>query len=500
MRFALICTLLGASVSLVLALLSEGGYQDDALTHYLYALWAWNDPVYLVDEWGRPGLTMLLFPFARFGWMACRIEFVLISALSVWLAFAVARRLALKRASWIPLLCFTQPVFLLASYTTLTETVVAFYLILAIWFMVRGQSLWSAIVVSLCFVTRYETLVFAPIWAVALWPARRGKWAIALLLWAPLAQNLIGMGLMGRWTVGFILSGKHPGFYGSGTALTMLVKSMATFGPAVAVSALASLVVWRGRGGWITPVTFATYLFTHSAIFAAGAYASGGYPRFLVAVSPLAAICAVQWLQSVSPGHEHRRRALLGLAAATALMLVGLLMEDNLSDEAWVFLLQKVRLIVWIVASMVIGCALAMIGGRRTRIASTLLALTAAGITVLPLAFLIRPHAISVDGRAMESASLWLKSSEYSEAPTITTNIWGCYFLGRSHNIIPPESPDILGGREKGTVFMWDANHSAHPRFGLTLEVMQGGQQWRQVWQSDELLGKQPAARIFVRG
>ena len=70
-RFALLCIGLGFVVSAVLALLSDGAYQDDALTHYLYARWAWHHPAYLVDEWGRPGLTSLLLPTAGLGWLAC---------------------------------------------------------------------------------------------------------------------------------------------------------------------------------------------------------------------------------------------------------------------------------------------------------------------------------------------------------------------------------------------------------------------------------------------
>ena len=56
-----------------MGLLSEGGYHDDGLTHYLYAKWAWGDLRYLVDEWGRPGQTCLLFPIAWAGWTACRV-------------------------------------------------------------------------------------------------------------------------------------------------------------------------------------------------------------------------------------------------------------------------------------------------------------------------------------------------------------------------------------------------------------------------------------------
>ncbi|MBN1514044.1 MAG: hypothetical protein JXB13_18650, partial [Phycisphaerae bacterium] len=151
-------TLVGTVFGVVMALLSDGAYHDDGLTHYLFARWAWNDPHYLLNEWGRPGLTVLLYPVAAIGWPAAKVLMALVSGAAVWLAYQSARRLRMPTAAWVPVLCFVQPVFLVMSYDTMTENAMALYLALGLWLHLAHRRTWGAAVVSLCFVTRYESV------------------------------------------------------------------------------------------------------------------------------------------------------------------------------------------------------------------------------------------------------------------------------------------------------------------------------------------------------
>ena len=490
----------GLVLSVVLGLLSEGAYHDDGLAHYLYARWAWGNPAYLLDEWGRPGLTCLLFPAARFGWAACRVTSALVSAAAVWLAFDAARRLGLRRAACVPLLCLVQPVFVLASYTTLTETALALYLTAAIWCFVRGRYAWSAAVLSLCFVTRYESLVFLPLWAVAIRQAR-GSWPChLLLLWAPLVHNLLGFAVLDRWPIAFVVEASHPTMYGQGTPLSILVKSMATSGPAVAVLALAGLAVrMPGRGSWLIPACYGSYLLTHSLIFSLGAYASGGYPRFLVSTSPVAALCATVALGALLDGPSAvRRRVLAGVALVAVMLWLGLELEMGIVDEAWLFLIEKVRGIVRLMTVVVLLSA-GWMWVRRGRLAAVVLAGVAVVGTALPLVYLVRPHRLPGEARHLDAAVDWLSESEYADAPVIATNIWVSHFLDRGHNIVPADSTHILDDAASGTVFIWDAEYSPTPRYGLTVDSMIERPAWRLIWPSETRHRAEVAARIYVR-
>ncbi len=498
-RLAWVCLGLGLATSIILGLLSDGGYHDDGLSHYLYARWAWTDAAYLVDEWGRPGHTCLLFPFARLGWTACRLVSGLLSVVSAWLAWDIARRLGLRRAAWVPLLCFVQPMFLLASYTTLTETAAAFYVILAVWLMIRNRPVWSAALVSICFVTRYELLVFLPLWALF---ARRcgARWlSLLVLLWAPVMHNLAGVLLLGRWPIEFIVAADHPTYYGAGTALTMLVKSLATSGPPVAVLAIGGLIVrWPGRCGWLVPGVYGVHLLTHSLIFVVGAYASGGYPRFLVTTSPVAAVCAAMALEAIlggSPGL--RRRMLVGLALAAVAVGIGVEMEVEVVHEAWMFVIEQARPAVWAAVALVLA-TVSLLLFTRQEWPGMVLFITALVAAAVPLGYLVHPHRISQDGRAMKSAAAWLSTSPHADAPVVATNIWASYFLKRGHNVVPPPSTTILDGVDVGTVFIWDANHSIHARFGITEESMAGRPEWALLWESTESVDNGPAGRVYI--
>ena len=72
-RIAADLVLVGLVLSATGGLLSPNGVvQFDDLTHYLYAKWAWRWPAYLLDNWGRPGFTVIYFLPAGWGWPACR--------------------------------------------------------------------------------------------------------------------------------------------------------------------------------------------------------------------------------------------------------------------------------------------------------------------------------------------------------------------------------------------------------------------------------------------
>ncbi|NIM70612.1 MAG: hypothetical protein GTN86_03925, partial [Xanthomonadales bacterium] len=84
------------------------------------------------------------------------------------------------------------------------------------------------------------------------------------------------------------------------------------------------------------------------------------------------------------------------------------------------------------------------------------LAAAALAATVLPLAYLIRPHRIADQTRDLEQAVAWLQSSPHADAPVVATNIWVSHYLDRGFNVVPPDSTTILDGAAPGTVFVWD--------------------------------------------
>src|SRR5262249_48250898 len=115
-----------------LAAHSTGVPLDDEVTHYLTARMVWQNPVWLLNQLGRPlNVTLFAIP-ALFGMVGRRWFALLMSCATVWIATRVARRLGVKRLWLLPLLLWFQPWFNDLAFTSLTEIPFMLFLILGI--------------------------------------------------------------------------------------------------------------------------------------------------------------------------------------------------------------------------------------------------------------------------------------------------------------------------------------------------------------------------------
>src|SRR5437588_2469138 len=94
---AVIAVAIFAALSLTCAILSEGFVAADACTHYLYAQYAWTDPVNLVDVWARPFCTALYaIPAHLGGRLAVRVTSLLVALACGTIAYGIAKGQGLR--------------------------------------------------------------------------------------------------------------------------------------------------------------------------------------------------------------------------------------------------------------------------------------------------------------------------------------------------------------------------------------------------------------------
>src|SRR5688572_24564616 len=137
-----IAVLIFAGLSLTTGLTSDGFLEADACTHYLYARFAFEEPHYFANVWGRPLCTAVYsIPAAIAGRAGVRIASLVI-ALAIG---AVAMRIAkLQNYRWPALaLIFTlaQPLVFLHSFSELTELPFALLIGYAFW-AYRAHKFW----------------------------------------------------------------------------------------------------------------------------------------------------------------------------------------------------------------------------------------------------------------------------------------------------------------------------------------------------------------------
>ncbi len=489
-RTAAALTAVCLAASVVCGLRSDGVHHFDDLTHLLFAKWAADYPAYLVHDWGRPGFTVLYFLPAQLGWPAARVFSALLSAAAAWMAFRIAQRLGSGLAWIVPAVTFLQPLFFVLSLTTLTETALAFYLTAAVYLAARGRWTASSAVLSVGFVTRHEALVFLPLWLIA---ARRKRVALARLwplVWAPLVVNVLARLAGLNAPIDLLFNVFPSGDYGRGGWLTFFSRSMEAWGPALSALGFAGLsFVWTRPGGLLVAGSAAIYFAAQTVIRVLGAFDAGGYPRFLVPVSPLTAVAAAVALESLA-ARPIKARLRAARRTGAMFLVLWIAMEVQLRrPETPAFLPEihaakiAVRVATGIVAVLVAaawwfgrhgprGVAVA----RRVGTALTASLAILAGLAFHELAGVLR---IGPGEQVAIEAVSWLRGHGYGDRPVLSAHVYVDYLLGY---VPPPHTPGLrerVAAAPVGSIVLWDRQFAPASAVGFHHEDVENPRAFR---------------------
>lgn len=173
------------ALSTLLNVTSEGFLEADGVTHYLYARFAFQNPAYFADVWGRP-VRMLIHAvpahfFGLHGVRAASLACVLITA---WLVFRIAKQLGWERPGYAAFFLLVQPLLFLHSFSELTEAPFALLGALAIFTLLKRRWWLFALICGAMPASRPEGAGFV-LMALALLAVHR-KWYWIPLVFAPL--------------------------------------------------------------------------------------------------------------------------------------------------------------------------------------------------------------------------------------------------------------------------------------------------------------------------
>ena len=190
------------SLSIVCAISSDGFLEADSCTHYLYARYAFAEPHYLVNVWGRPLCTgIYALPALFAGRLGVRLTSLALALACGFTARSIARGQASRtfqhsQECWndsrhLPALAliFTlaQPLLFLHSFSELTELPFAAVIGLAFLAYQRKRFLIMAMLAAISPLGRPEGFGFLFLAAIALATHRRWRWLmvlpIPLLIW-----------------------------------------------------------------------------------------------------------------------------------------------------------------------------------------------------------------------------------------------------------------------------------------------------------------------------
>ncbi len=494
----------GFVASAAYALLSSGAYQLDDLTHFLIAKWAWRHPSFLFFDWGRPGFTIAYFLPSALGWTAARLATALICAATAWLAYRIAKRMSVPLAWLVPILLYSQPLFFELSFVTLTETALAFYLTAAIALAQSNHWSLSAAALSLTLLTRHESVVFVPVWFAVAWWRGVPVWRLWPVAWAVIAHRILSPfttpgPFWQRW-----LDARPTAYYGHGGWFSMFCRSLEAWGPAVAILAICGLPATRRRPfGGLVVGSLVLYFATHSVFWALGLYGTGGFPRFLVGVSPLVAIVVADCLSMLFSSDESSRRRAIVAAAAVSVALVAAV-ERQMRLPGVPFYVSYSHHAQWLVRVLAVALALcAVLACIRPRAAThrrtparlvTLILLAAQVLAWRQIVAVLQPLPNQL---AAADALAWLRDHHLTDRPLIYADI--CLAYARDEPFAPdaPALRPRTQGAQMGSLIAWDPFFAEHalPGPALTRAELDSSPAFRFLYETPSF-SNQPAVRI----
>lgn len=478
-------------LTVVLGLLSDGVHHDDDLSHYLMARWSGWFPAWLLHVWGRPGLTIPLAAVAWIGdhetaWRVCRLLSAMTTAGGAWMAACLSVRLGVRRPWLVVVACYLQPLATTLACTTLTENFAALYLVAAILLLEKRRGLVASLVFSLVLVTRHEAVVLLPVWWVALAARgdgfRRSLTASAAAVWAPLLHNVAFFAVCGKWPASLLFAASGSTDYLPVGVLSYLPHAFRAIPPVLLGLAVIGGAALIRRGRWLPPAVAGVFVLTHCAVMTLGVYASGGFARFMVVISPLAAVLGVAgWnrLHERNRANQSTGRIWLTLAIVWLLGLAALELE-RLAGRAAVYE-AGLRLSILIATSIVVPMSLVLAAtARKTNLAPhRRLAAAVLGLTVLgQWASVIRPLDMRPDQAQAADVVQWLRDNRLDRRPIFAADPWITHWLDLVEDPTIHKGPRRVAAMPIGTIVVWESLYSDNDFHRLDLEDLRGDEHY----------------------
>ena len=163
-----------SALSLFEAFASKGFLEADSCTHYMYARFAFANPHYFTNVWGRPVCTAL---YSGPAWLAGRLG-VRATSLCVAVGLALVSRAIAVGQGWrwpglALLFTLAQPLVFLHSFSELTELPFALLLALGFWAYQQRRFWPMALAIGMTPLSRPEGFGFVLLAAMALVAHRR---------------------------------------------------------------------------------------------------------------------------------------------------------------------------------------------------------------------------------------------------------------------------------------------------------------------------------------
>ena len=460
----------------VMGWLSAGTLTDDDIGRFLSARAAFEHPDKILGLWTRP-LFMLLYAVpAQLGYGAVELTTAAVCALTCWLSIRSAARLGESHPLWAALFLAFQPMFLLLSFSALTEPLAALCLAASIERLLAKRLGASAAFASLIPLARLELL---PILTIL------GLQYLALRSWRSIA--VLPLGLLAWNVVGWLASGDplfliHHVFVEREREVEALgvwhypAGFIHAVGPVVFFFAILGLVdsLRRRRYAVISISIVVVFLYYTWSASHSGSLQSAGYLRHLVTISPLVALVAVRgWnLWILEPP-----RVLATILACTLPLLTWLFLSKEM--ESGYAIGDRPEHLKFAIVSMLALLGLIPWLGRRL-LTGAMFRRIVVGLVLVALAgyFFMKhgPIPLNEEHRLMHEVAEWIADEGLTDRPILCNHVAFHFFSGRDPNDedrSPRLTAESLAAAPESSVVIWDGHYGHEIAGGVELHLIE---------------------------
>ncbi len=273
----------------------------DTITHFLFAKYAFQYPIFYFDHWAKPIFTLLASPFAQFGFTGIKVFNAITTLFTLYFTYRCAVMLNIKQAFLPVIFCILMPSYYILTFSGLTEPLFALFLAVGTYFLLKEKYLYAVLWVSFMPFVRSEGLII--ILAFACFLLVKGKWKILpFFITGHAVYGLAGAAFHKDilWVIHKMPYRTLEHVYGKGSLFHFVDQLIYIVGLPVYGLIAISLVYYSLRlykkqidlKELFIPFTFFAFFVAHSLFWYFGIFASMGLKRVLIGIVPLMGIMA----------------------------------------------------------------------------------------------------------------------------------------------------------------------------------------------------------------
>lgn len=295
--------------------LSQGTHGGgDDYTHYQIAHYAFKYPIKFLYHWGKPFYTLLISPFAQFGFFGSKFFNLLIGFLTAFVSYKLVKQLGFPNSLFAPVLVLFTPIYLVLVLSGMTEILFSFLLVFSAYLFFSNRPVLSALVLSFLPFVRTEGVIILPIFAFAFLLYKNYR-ALPFLFCAYIAYSIVGYFAYGdiNWVINQMPYGDSSSIYGSGSLWHFVARTKSINGLPLGLlfiigllyltySTIRNKISTKSVEFKILLVIAApavAYYAAHSYVWWQGNGASLGLIRVMAGITPLMAIISLKGLNEL---------------------------------------------------------------------------------------------------------------------------------------------------------------------------------------------------------